>query len=335
MEELKMLSCSSRTVRLFAGPLVASALLLIAPLVAAQQGDVSAAASAFSRAQEAEARGDPGRAASLYELADRISPAPAALRNATRARLAAGQLGAAAVNAEELKRRYPGDADSSTLADEVLNEARQKLGRISAQCSPDCHLVVDGLAASTELKRAHIVYVEPGQHAVVARFESGTSATQNADAKAGQPIQLQLIEPAGPPAPAPPPPAETAPLAPATPPPAMDQRGSGGLSPVVGLAIGGAAVVLGGVAVWSALDTQSAADDFKKNPTREAFDDGEGMDTRTNILIGAAVVVGVASASVLLLATDWSGGKAQSSGGMSLRLVGSPRQTGFNLQGSF
>src|SRR5688572_4226160 len=180
-----MLSCSSRTVRLFAGPLVASALLLIAPLGAAQQGDVSAAASAFSRAQEAEARGDPGRAASLYELADRISPAPAALRNATRARLAAGQLGAAAVNAEELKRRYPGDADSSALADEVLNEARQKLGRISAQCSPDCHLVVDGLAASTELKRVHVAYVEPGQHTVVARFESGTSTTQNADAKAG------------------------------------------------------------------------------------------------------------------------------------------------------
>jgi hypothetical protein len=331
-----MLLCSSRTVRSFAAPLVASAILLIAPIGAAQQGDVSAAASAFSRAQEAEARGDPGRAASLYELADRISPAPAALRNATRARLAAGQLGAAAVNAEELKRRYPGDADSSALADEVLNEARQKLGRISAQCSPDCHLVIDGLAASTELKRAHVAYVEPGAHQVVARFESGTSATQTADAKAGQPIQLQLIEPAGgAPTQATPTPVETAPVAPATPPPAMDQGGSGGLSPVIGLAIGGAAVVLGGVALWSHIDTQNAADDFKKNPTREAFDDGESMDTRTSILIGAAAVVGVASASVLLFATDWSGGKGQSAGGMSVRMVGSPRNTGLSLQGSF
>jgi hypothetical protein len=328
--------------RLVAGPLVASALLVVAPLADAQQppapqgGDVSAAASAFSRAQEAEARGDSSRAASLYELADRISPAPAALRNATRARLAAGQLGAAAVNAEELKRRYPGDADSSSLADEVLNEARQKLARVSAQCSPDCHLVVDGLAASTQLKRAHVVYVEPGAHNVVARFESGASATQSTDATAGQAIQLQLLEPAGaaaPPAAAPPPASE--PVAPAAPPPAMDKGSSGGLPPVVGIAIGGAALVLTGVAVWSALDTQSDADDFKKNPTREAFDDGENKDTRTNILIGAAAVVGVAGASVLLFATDWSGGKGESAGGMSLRLVGSPRQTGLNLQGSF
>ena len=331
-----MLSSPSRTPSRFAGPLVASALFLLAPLAAAQQGDVSAAAAAFSRAQEAEARGDPSRAASLYELADKISPAPAALRNATRARLAAGQLAAAAVNAEELKRRYPADTDSSTLADEVLNEARQKLGRVSAQCSPDCHLVVDGLAASTELKRAHVVYVQPGPHTVIARFESGAGATENVDATAGQPIQLQLLEPApaAPPAAAAPP-VESAPIAPATPPPAQDQGAAGGLSPVVGLAIGGVAVVLGGVAAWSAIDTQSAADDFKKNPTREAFDDGESKDTRTNILIGAAAVVGVASASVLLFATDWSRVKGLSAGGMSLRLVGSPRQTGFNLQGSF
>jgi hypothetical protein len=239
-----MLSCSNRTLRRFTGPLVASVLLTFAPLAGAQQGDVSAAASAFSRAQEAEARGDPSRAASLYELADRISPAPAALRNATRARMAAGQLGAAAVNAEELKRRYPGDADSSALADEVLLEARQKLGRVSAQCSPDCHLVVDGLAASTELKRAHVVYVDPGPHTVVARFESGASATQNTDARAGQPVQLQLLEPAGAaPAGANAPAIESAPpVAPAAPPPAMDQAGSGRLSPVVGIAIGGAAV---------------------------------------------------------------------------------------------
>src|SRR5512134_2302652 len=106
---------------------VISMSLALAPLASAQQGDVAAAASAFSRAQEAEARGDAAGAASLYELADRISPAPAALRNATRARQAAGQLAAAALNAEELKRRYPDDVTSSALADEVLLEARQKL----------------------------------------------------------------------------------------------------------------------------------------------------------------------------------------------------------------
>lgn len=325
---------SQQTRRRLAGVLVL-ALSALSSAASAQQGDVGAAASAFSRAQEAEARGDPSRAASLYELADRISPAPASLRNATRARLAAGQLAAAAVNAEELKRRYPDDAASSALADEVLLDARQKLGRLSAQCAPQCHLVVDGLAVSTEMKPAHVVYVEPGAHTVVARFESGASATQNADAKAGQPIQLQLIEPPAALAAPAPAPASSAPVTPAAPSPMADQGGFRGLPPAVGIAIGGAAVVLAGVAVWSAVDTQNAADDFKKNPTRDAFEDGEGKDTRTNVLIGTAAVLGAASAGVLLFATDWGGHGAQPAAGLKLRVVGSPRQTGLNLQGTF
>jgi hypothetical protein len=171
---------------------------------------------------------------------------------------------------------------------------------------------------------------------VVARFDSGVGANENVDAKAGQAIQLQLLEPAGaaPPATAPPVPEGGAPVAPVSEPPTMDQARPGGLPPVVGFGIAGAGLVLGGVAVWSAIDTQNASDDFKKAPTQKAFDDGEDKDTRTNILIGAAAVIGIAGASVLLFATDWSGGNAQS-GQMSLRLVGSPRQTGFNLQGSF
>ncbi len=325
---------SQQTRRRLTGALVLSALCALSPFAGAQQGDVGAAASAFSRAQEAEARGDPSRAASLYELADRISPAPASLRNATRARLAAGQLAAAAVNAEELKRRYPDDTASSGLADEVLLEARQKLGRVSAQCSPQCHLVVDGLAVSTEMKQAHVVYVEPGAHTVVARFESGASATQNADAKAGQPIQLQLSEPPAAPA-APAPAAPAAPLTPAATTPMADQGGFRGLPPVVGIAIGGAAVVVAGIAVWSAVDTQSAADDFKKNPTRDAFEDGEGKDTRTNVLIGTAAVLGAASAGLLIFATNWGTPGAQPAAGLKLRVVGSPRQTGLNLQGTF
>jgi hypothetical protein len=329
------MSYRSQTRRRLGAALVASALSALSPLASAQQGDVAAAASAFSRAQEAEARGDPSRAASLYELADRISPAPASLRNATRARLAAGQLAAAAVNAEELKRRYPDDAGSSALADEVLLEARQKLARVSAQCAPECHLVVDGLAVSTELKKAHVIYVEPGSHNVVARFDSGQSVSQSADAKAGQPIQLQLIEPPAPPSAAPPAASPAAPMTPVAPPPAADQGSSGGLPPVIGLALGGAAVVVGGIAVWSALDTQSASDDFKKNPTREAFDDGEKKDTRTSVLIGAAAVLGVAGASVLIFATDWGGDGAQPAARLKLRVVGSPRQTGLNLQGTF
>ena len=60
--------------------------------------------------------GDLARAAELYELADHIAPTPEALRNATRSRLAAGQLVAAATHAEELSAasepQLPGTIDA-------------------------------------------------------------------------------------------------------------------------------------------------------------------------------------------------------------------------------
>jgi hypothetical protein len=319
---------------------IALAVLCSAPSAGAQQqGDVAAAASAFSRAQEAEARGDLAGAAALYELADRISPTPAALRNATRARMAAGQLPSAAVNAEELRRRYPDDAGSLALAEEVLSEARQKLARVITQCNPGCNVVVDGLAASTQLKKTHVVYVEPGGHTIVARFEDESTAIQSVDAIVGQDRTVELVKPTvGPypqssaPAPASP---EAPPLAPAPAGPAADTGRSGGLSPVFGIVLGGAALALGAGAVWSGLDTKDAKDEFKKNPSRDAFDEGEGKDTRTNVLIGATAVVGLASIVILSVATDWSGGGEKPSARVAVRLSGSARGPGLSLGGNF
>jgi len=317
---------------------------LAAPRVSlAQQGDVAAAAASFARAQEAEARGDHMRAAGLFELADRISPAPASLRNATRARMAAGQLVLAAGNAEELKRRYPDDKPSVAVADEVLSEARQKLARVSAQCTPICHVVVDGLAASAELRNSHVLFVEPGAHALDARFEDGTNSSERISATAGQQIEVKLSAPAAPPAaaapssaPQPAPAVEPNPAAVSgtvQPPPAMDK--SHGWSPVVGLTLGAVALVVSGVAAWSAIDTHSAREDFEKNPTREAFDDGEAKDLRTNVLIGAGAIVGLISVSVLAFGTDWSSAHGESRTGVALRLGGSHQGARVGLEGCF
>ena len=313
----------------------------VAPRVAfAEQGDVAAAAASFSRAQEAEARGEHARAAALFELADRISPAPASLRNATRARMAAGQLAVAAGNAEELKRRYPDDKASAAVAEEVLAEARQKLARVTAACSPECHVVVDGLAASTELRNSHVLFVEPGAHTLVARFEDGNSSSERVQATAGQQLELKLNAPAsvGPAAPGsvtqPAAAANAGPLSGSSaPPPDMDK--SRGWSPVVGLSLGAAALVIGGIAAWSAIDTHSARKDFEDNPTREAFDDGEAKDLRTNVLIGAGAIVGLISVSVLAFGTDWSGAQAQSRTRVALELGGATQGGHVGLRGSF
>jgi hypothetical protein len=317
---------------LYASVLVAG----LAGSVRAEEGDVAAAASAFSRAQEAEVRGEMARAADLYELADRISPTPGALRSATRARKEAGQLASAAANAEELMRRYPSDPASVALADEVLATASAKLTRVSAECAPECTLIVDGLAASADARRAHVAYVETGPHTVVGRFADGSSASERVDGVAGQRLAVKLAKSEQPPVAAPlPSPAPVSPVGP-PPPSSADAKSPSGWSPAVGLVLGGVALGLGGVAIWSALDTKSARDEFDANPTREAFDDGQGKDVRTNILIGASAVVGAASLGILAFATNWSG----SGGGDhairgTVHVFASPHGTGLGMRGSF
>src|SRR5688572_5881559 len=107
------------TTRCMAVSFVAAVLAATAP---ARADDVSGAAKAFSQAQEAMLGGDPARAADLYELADELAPSAPALRNATRARVAAGHTAMAATNAATLLRRYPSDKESRDIAEAVLSQ---------------------------------------------------------------------------------------------------------------------------------------------------------------------------------------------------------------------
>jgi tetratricopeptide (TPR) repeat protein len=77
------------------------------------------------------------------------------------------------------------------------------------------------------------------------------------------------------------------------------------------LVVGGATVVVGGVALWSHLDTSSALDTYEKDPTKKHYDDGVGKQTRTNILlIGTGVLA--AATGVVAYFTFASGGGSES-----------------------
>jgi hypothetical protein len=69
--------------------------------------------------------------------------------------------------------------------------------------------------------------------------------------------------------------------------------------------------VLAGVTVWSGIDTNKARTNFNAHPTQAGLDAGQGKQTRTNVLLGATAVVGVATAVVGLFATDWHGKPTQ------------------------
>lgn len=291
------------------GRRAAAAALAVAALcygtAASAQDNVAGAANAFSRAQKAALAGDYAQAAELFELADSLAPTPEALRSALSARKAQGQLATAASHAEELLRRYPDDAESRTLASETLDEVKQSHSRQEVSCSPDpCLLLIDGAAAGADPKPRHVVYLKPGTHELVAVFGERRTEPQSVESVAGKRENMRFTAP----------PASASSESAAGPSassddPAVD-RGTegGGLSPWFFGVSAGVTVALAGVAVWSGLDTLSAHDDYEQNQTQEGYEEGQDLELRTNVLIGATAVAAAATVTFAIF-TDWSGGK--------------------------
>lgn len=99
------------------------------------------------------------------------------------------------------------------------------------------------------------------------------------------------------------------------PPPPPPEHESGGLHPAIAIAVGGAALVAGGLIIWSGLDANSQNDDYiaysqSDGATFEEamarYEDTRSAEKRTNALIGVAAGLG-ATAAVLLIFTDFGG----------------------------
>jgi hypothetical protein len=275
----------------------------------ARAQDVSSAANAFARGQKAEIAGDYEGAAELYELADSIAPAPEALRSALKARKAAGQLATAAVHAEALLERYPDDKKSSEFAKATLEEALKRYARYHVRCVPNaCNLVVDGAAVSAEDKPVHVIYLDPGKHELRATF--GTRQTE-AKATEGVLAETQSLTFEEPPEQKP-----DALSAPATadsaggdltaPPADLGVTSRGGLPPWVFITSAVVTAGVGGVTIWSGLDTLDAHKSYEGNETRRAYNDGKDKEKRTNWLIGGTAVAGAATI-VIAAFTNWKG----------------------------
>lgn len=287
--------------------------MTFAPSALAQ--DVAAAANAFSRAQKAELSGDHEAAAELYELADSLAPAPEALRSALKARKAAGQLGAAAVHAESLLRRYPDDKRSKELAEATLDEAKGKLVRYEIHCQPKaCGLVVDGAAAGTDPKEDHVLYLEPGKHTVTGQFGSQQAGEQTIEGEIGREGKLTFDAPPEPEKPEAGATGETDVGAGGV--VGKDSGGQskgGGLPPWIFVTSSIITVGLGAATVWSGLDVLKAHDDYKGHETEAKYQDGKDKEKRTNILIAGTAAAAVTT-GVLAILTDFGGKRAEKVG---------------------
>ncbi len=279
------------------------------------------------------------QAASHFEAAFAAVPKALVLRRAIRARDAAQQSERAATLAALAVARYSTDADTENLAREVLAKVAGTLTKIAVRCTAPCLLAVNDAVVVGGIDAHHTLYVKPGHVNLRVSFASGGEAVHGLDARVGEPIELELSpveEPALAPTPTatplasapaprsedfivPEPPVATA-RAPLTVevsrvPDAVASEGGAPWFRGRGLFFTalGATAALGGVTVWSGLDTL-------QNPGKDVVRlacVGQGVDcpeyklgvqkqSRTNILIGATAGVGVATLLIGAVLTEFS-----------------------------
>jgi hypothetical protein len=300
----------------------------------AGSGDVTAAAAAFQQAQQAQLVRDFARAADLFELADRAAPSAAALRSAIRTHQAAGHIARAATLALYAGQRDTSDPLSVQLSRAVRAELSPRLVLVRVRCSIACGIAVDGRADVGDRRSEHGFYVDPGIHELTVSFEGRATVRQSLEGAAGAEIERAVSAPAPEPSGAATNASDPAVSSDAsearsgasrtsgvetrasseaaivegrTPAPRMaapEPAARTGLRPVYFAVAAGASVVLGGVLVWSGWDTLRARDVYVADPTEARFLEGRGLETRTNALIGATVLVGAATAAVGVF-TQW------------------------------
>jgi hypothetical protein len=259
-------------------------------------------------------------AAERFESADRLAPSAAPLGNAIRARRAAKQNARAATLSALALARYPEDKAIEELATKTIHELEKQLHRAEVSCRPGCTLLLDNKIAASDSVSSFSLFVEPGPHALVAGWSGGRARTAKFEAKKGvsEPISfeappLPAASASGPAATAAP--TTTAALPPPGPSASAPGASTGGLPPWVFLVGAGATVVVGGLAIWSGVDTQSnpGPDNVRlacagKTRDCDLFQQGLAHERRTNVLLVTTGVLGVATGVVGGLFTDWKGG---------------------------
>lgn len=273
--------------------------------------EIKAAEVDFNRGREAYKQGSYTEAAEYFESADQHAPNDRVLELAIGARDKAGALDRSATLAQLGLDRYPNSDRIKKVATPLVERARKELLIVVVECDEACN-VLDGtriVPGRPAMKRT--LYLTPGDHSIRAVWSEDRGVTQSVGGKVGETVSVAFKAP-------PIPKKEEAPL-PATPAqeekkPAAEEAPPTGLPPIYFFIGAGATAVLGGVTAWSGIDTvkNPGTDVVEKKCVGQGescpeYKDGRSRQLRTNILIGATSVVGVATAVVGVFFTNWRG----------------------------
>lgn len=310
--------------------------LLLAPTASAQAPadpeSLRRAADEFEAGRRAHRARDYEGAAVHFENADRAVPNPGALRSAIRARAEAMQMDRAATLAALALARHPENKGLRTYAEGVIASGEKQLHKIEVQCEPECSVALNNRVTPYEEVTRAVLYVEPGEHSIVAGWSGNRTQTSEVQATAGTSSLIELVAPEE----------EPAVAAGADLPDTDTEAGDGQfigmtVAPRSGLpqqyfwAGAGLTAVLGGVTIWSGLDTQSnpgpdkvRAECAGQGESCALYQDGLSRQRRTNALLVTTGVVGVATAIVGIFATDWGSGDSEqpTTGGNVVPVVG-------------
>ena len=294
--------------------------------------------AAFEAGAEALKSKDYETAATHFETAFELVPSAEALRGAIRARSRSGQADRAATLAALGLRRFPDSDKLVKTANETLAEVRPGLHRLKVSCSKACSLTVGGKRMLGDAAKEADLYLAPGKRTIGASFPDGSGADEQViTAKAGGENSIHFM-PRAPAAPsseagtggAAPEPSGTASSEPSKgassseakpepgelPPedakPADAKEPWRGASPALFFVGLGVTAVLGGVTIWSGVDTlNNPGQDVVRQKCQglgtecPEYQDGRAKQTRTNALIGVTAGLGGLTAIIGLFLTDW------------------------------
>ncbi|HEY3253875.1 MAG TPA: hypothetical protein VGJ91_08015 [Polyangiaceae bacterium] len=280
---------------------------------------VRSAAEAFDRGREAYKTEDYVEAAEQFESADANAPSAAALELAIRARDKAGHLDRAATLAALALARHPDDPNIQKIAPSIIERAKAELFELDLKCDEACDVTVAGKIAPGRRSTERTIFLISGTYAVRAGWSDDRSASKSVEAIKGEAGSLDFHAPEVVAAPAP----VVAPVV-APPPKDADTRPKSGKLPPTVFWVGvGVTAALGGVSIWSGIDTQNnPGQDRVREACKSVGSDGthsaecdslynQGVDKqhRTNLLFGVTAGLGVATAVVGAFFTDWGGSK--------------------------
>lgn len=280
---------------------------------------IKTAAEEFDRGIRAAQAGNFDEAGSHFEAADREAPSPDALRAAIRARRDAQQGARASTLAGQALTRYPKDTDLIEFAKATLSQFTGKLHKVAITCKPECLLVVDNKLIPAEAAAETTLYLDPGNHSISAGWNEknqtkeltalagGSSSLSFSPPKEDSPKPLPISPSASAPTPNPPASTSKQEISP-------EQLPKGGLSPAFTYAGIGLTVVLGGITVWSGLDTQSNPGPNKVKEkcvglgeNCKEYKDGLAKQQRTNVLLAATGGTAVLTGLIAAIWTNWGG----------------------------